>query len=90
MDKILQCISSATSPLSILPSAKPHVQQTIDPCPAALRQISDTGQQAHSSKPDKNAAPTLPHFPMHKLRHYFASKMSAMNIPEANIMRMGG
>lgn len=32
----------------------------------------------------------LPHFPLHKLRHYFASKMSAMNIPEADIMRMGG
>lgn len=25
-----------------------------------------------------------------KLRHYFASKMSSMNIPEADIMRMGG
>ncbi len=32
----------------------------------------------------------IPRFSMHKLRHYFASKMSAMNIPEANIMRMGG
>lgn len=32
----------------------------------------------------------IPRFPMHKLRHYFASKMSAMNIPEADIMRMGG
>lgn len=32
----------------------------------------------------------LPHFSLHKLRHYFASKMSAMNIPEADIMRMGG
>ena len=32
----------------------------------------------------------IPRFPMHKLRHYFASKMSAMNIPEANIMKMGG
>ena len=29
-------------------------------------------------------------FSIHKLRHYFASKMSAMNIPEADIMRMGG
>lgn len=29
-------------------------------------------------------------FPLHKLRHYFASKMSALNIPEADIMRMGG
>lgn len=27
---------------------------------------------------------------LHKLRHYFASKMSAMNIPEADIMRMWG
>lgn len=27
---------------------------------------------------------------MHKLRHYFASKMSAMNIPDAGILRMGG
>ena len=32
----------------------------------------------------------IPRFPLHKLRHYFASKMSAMNIPEADIMRMGG
>jgi len=32
----------------------------------------------------------IPHFPLHKLRHYFASKMSAMNVPEADIMRMGG
>ena len=32
----------------------------------------------------------IPRFPLHKLRHYFASKMSAMNIPEANIMKMGG
>lgn len=32
----------------------------------------------------------IPHFPLHKLRHYFASKMSSMNIPEADIMKMGG
>ena len=32
----------------------------------------------------------IPRFPLHKLRHYFASKMSALNIPEADIMRMGG
>ncbi|MDE7351936.1 MAG: site-specific integrase [Acetatifactor sp.] len=32
----------------------------------------------------------IPHFPLHKLRHYFASKMSALNVPEADIMRMGG
>lgn len=32
----------------------------------------------------------IPHFPPHKLRHYFASKMSALNVPEADIMRMGG
>ncbi len=32
----------------------------------------------------------IPIFPMHKLRHYFASKMSAMNIPEADIIKMGG
>lgn len=32
----------------------------------------------------------IPHFSLHKLRHYFASKMSALNIPEADIMRMGG
>ncbi len=33
---------------------------------------------------------SIPHFPLHKLRHYFASKMSAMNIPEEDIMRFGG
>lgn len=32
----------------------------------------------------------IPHFSLHKLRHYFASKMSSMNIPEADIMKMGG
>lgn len=32
----------------------------------------------------------IPRFPLHKLRHYFASKMSALNIPEADIMRMEG
>lgn len=32
----------------------------------------------------------IPHFSLHKLRHYFASKMSAMNIPEADIMKLGG
>lgn len=29
-------------------------------------------------------------FSIHKLRHYFASKMSSLGIPEADIMRMGG
>lgn len=32
----------------------------------------------------------IPRFPMHKLRHYFASKMSALNVPEADIMKLGG
>ena len=32
----------------------------------------------------------IPRFPLHKLRHYFASKISALNIPEADIMRMEG
>lgn len=32
----------------------------------------------------------IPRFTMHKLRHYFASKMSALNIPEADIIKMGG
>lgn len=32
----------------------------------------------------------IPQFSIHKLRHYFASRMSAMNVPEADIMRMGG
>lgn len=30
------------------------------------------------------------HFSMHKLRHYFASRMSAMGIPDADILAMGG
>lgn len=29
-------------------------------------------------------------FPVHKLRHYFASKMSAMSVPEADILKLGG
>ncbi len=32
----------------------------------------------------------IPLFSLHKLRHYFASKMSAMHIPDENIMKMGG
>lgn len=32
----------------------------------------------------------IPRFSIHKLRHYFASKMSALGVPEADIMRMGG
>jgi hypothetical protein len=32
----------------------------------------------------------IPRLPLHKLRHYFASKMSVLNIPEADIMRMDG
>lgn len=32
----------------------------------------------------------IPPFTLHKLRHYFASKMSAMNVPEEDIMRFGG
>ncbi len=32
----------------------------------------------------------MEHFSLHKLRHYFASKMSALDIPEADIMAMGG
>ena len=32
----------------------------------------------------------ITHFTMHKLRHYFASKMSSMHISDADIMRMGG
>lgn len=32
----------------------------------------------------------IEHFSMHKLRHYFASRMSALGVPEADILRMGG
>lgn len=32
----------------------------------------------------------IPKFSIHKLRHYFASQMSAIGIPDADIMRMGG
>lgn len=32
----------------------------------------------------------IPHFSLHKLRHYFASKLSSMNVPEADILRLGG
>ena len=32
----------------------------------------------------------IPHFSIHKLRHYFASQMSSMGIADADIMRMGG
>jgi integrase len=32
----------------------------------------------------------IPYFSIHKLRHYFASKMSELGIPEADILKMGG
>lgn len=32
----------------------------------------------------------LPSFPLHKLRHYFASRMSELGVPEADILKMGG
>lgn len=32
----------------------------------------------------------IPRFSAHKLRHYFASKMSALGIPDADIMALGG
>lgn len=32
----------------------------------------------------------IPHFSLHKLRHYFASQMSALGVPEADILKMGG
>jgi len=32
----------------------------------------------------------IEHFSMHKLRHYFAIRISALGIPEADILKMGG
>ncbi|MCM1184974.1 MAG: tyrosine-type recombinase/integrase [Lachnoclostridium sp.] len=32
----------------------------------------------------------IPRFPLHKLRHYFASQMSALGVPEADLLKMGG
>lgn len=32
----------------------------------------------------------IPHFSLHKLRHYFASEMSELKIPDADILKMGG
>ena len=32
----------------------------------------------------------MPHFTIHKLRHYFASKMSELGVPESDILKMGG
>lgn len=32
----------------------------------------------------------IPHFSLHKFRHYFASEMSALGVPEADILKMGG
>ncbi len=32
----------------------------------------------------------IPRFSLHKFRHYFASQMSAMGVPEADILKMGG
>lgn len=32
----------------------------------------------------------IPNFPLHKLRHYFASEMSSLGVPEADILKLGG
>lgn len=32
----------------------------------------------------------IPKFSLHKLRHYFASEMSALGVPDADILKMGG
>lgn len=32
----------------------------------------------------------IPHFSLHKLRHYFASQMSSLGVPEADILKLGG
>lgn len=32
----------------------------------------------------------ISNFPLHKLRHYFASRMSELGVPEADILKMGG
>ncbi len=32
----------------------------------------------------------IPHFSLHKLRHYFASEMFAPGVPEADILKLGG
>ena len=32
----------------------------------------------------------IPHFSLHKLRHYFASEMSELKVPDADILKMGG
>ncbi len=32
----------------------------------------------------------IPYFSLHKLRHYFASQMSTLGVPEADILKLGG
>lgn len=32
----------------------------------------------------------IPRFSIHKLRHYFASRMSALGVPEADVLKLGG
>lgn len=32
----------------------------------------------------------IQHFTLHKLRHYFASEMSSLGVPEADILKLGG
>lgn len=43
---------------------------------------------AYLSKTEKKLG--LQHFTIHKLRHYFASQMSAFGVPDADIMKLGG
>lgn len=46
------------------------------------------GPTKHLSKIQKQLG--IPNFPLHKLRHYFASEMSALGVPEADILKLGG
>ena len=42
----------------------------------------------HLEKIEKSLG--IPKFPLHKLRHFFASEMSFLGVPEADILKLGG
>lgn len=46
------------------------------------------GISKYLSKVEENLG--IPHFSLHKLRHYFASQMSALGVPDADILKLGG
>lgn len=76
------------------PSTKDDSQHTIDHLPMHIAEKIHEQGHAYKGNPcsiTQFLASTqdslgIPRFSVHKLRHYFASKMSTMNVPKADIL----